>query len=344
MHSPNTPQPAKILVTGAAGFIGFHLCQRLLARGDQVVGLDNLNDYYDVSLKQARLEQLEGQAGFRFVRLDLADRAGIAALFAAEGFDKVVNLAAQAGVRYSLENPHAYVDSNLVGFINILEGCRHHAVKHLVYASSSSVYGANTRMPFSVHHNVDHPLSLYAATKKANELMAHTYAHLYGLPCTGLRFFTVYGPWGRPDMALFLFTKAILEGRPIDVYNYGKMRRDFTFVDDIVEGVIRVTDRIAPANPEWNGDLPDPGTSAAPYRLYNIGNNNPVELMDLIGTLEKALGKKAEKNLLPIQPGDVPATYADVEALTADVGFKPATPIEVGVGRFVDWYRNYYQV
>ena len=344
MHSPNTPQPAKILVTGAAGFIGFHLCQRLLARGDQVVGLDNLNDYYDVSLKQARLEQLEGQAGFRFVRLDLADRAGIAALFAAEGFDKVVNLAAQAGVRYSLENPHAYVDSNLVGFINILEGCRHHAVKHLVYASSSSVYGANTRMPFSVHHNVDHPLSLYAATKKANELMAHTYAHLYGLPCTGLRFFTVYGPWGRPDMALFLFTKAILEGRPIDVYNYGKMRRDFTFVDDIVEGVIRVTDRIAPANPDWNGDQPDPGTSAAPYRLYNIGNNNPVELMDLIGTLEKALGKKAEKNLLPIQPGDVPATYADVEALTADVGFKPATPIEVGVGRFVDWYRNYYQV
>ena len=344
MHSPNTPQPAKILVTGAAGFIGFHLCQRLLARGDQVVGLDNLNDYYDVSLKQARLKQLEGQAGFRFVQLDLADRPGIAALFAAEGFDKVVNLAAQAGVRYSLENPYAYVDSNLVGFINILEGCRHHAVKHLVYASSSSVYGANTRMPFSVHHNVDHPLSLYAATKKANELMAHTYAHLYGLPCTGLRFFTVYGPWGRPDMALFLFTKAILEGRPIDVYNYGKMRRDFTFVDDIVEGVIRVTDRIAPANPDWNGDQPDPGTSAAPYRLYNIGNNNPVELMDLIATLEKALGKKAEKNLLPIQPGDVPATYADVEALTADVGFKPATPIEVGVGRFVDWYRNYYQV
>jgi UDP-glucuronate 4-epimerase len=344
MHSPNTPQPAKILVTGAAGFIGFHLCQRLLARGDHVVGLDNLNDYYDVSLKQARLEQLEGQANFRFVRLDLADRAGIAELFAAEGFDKVVNLAAQAGVRYSLENPHAYVDSNLVGFVNILEGCRHHRIKHLVYASSSSVYGANTRMPFSIHHNVDHPVSLYAATKKANELMAHTYAHLYGLPCTGLRFFTVYGPWGRPDMALFLFTKAILEGRPIDVYNYGKMRRDFTFVDDIVEGVIRVTDRIAPANPEWNGDLPDPGTSAAPYRLYNIGNNNPVELMDLIGTLEKALGKKAEKNLLPIQPGDVPATYADVEALTADVGFKPATPIEVGVERFVAWYRNYYQV
>lgn len=344
MHTPNTPQRAKILVTGAAGFIGFHLCQRLLARGDQVVGLDNLNDYYDVSLKKARLTQLEGQTNFRFVRLDLADRVGIAALFAAEGFDKVVNLAAQAGVRYSLENPHAYVDSNLVGFINILEGCRHHQVKHLVYASSSSVYGANTRMPFSIHHNVDHPVSLYAATKKANELMAHTYAHLYGLPCTGLRFFTVYGPWGRPDMALFLFTKAILEGRPIDVYNYGKMRRDFTFVDDIVEGVVRVTDRIAPTNPDWNGDLPDPGTSAAPYRLYNIGNNNPVELMDLIGTLEKALGKKAEKKLLPIQPGDVPATYADVEALTADVGFKPATPIEVGVGRFVTWYRDYYQV
>lgn len=344
MYSPNTPLPAKILVTGAAGFIGFHLCQRLLARGDQVVGLDNLNDYYDVSLKQARLKQLEGQVNFRFVRLDLADRDGIATLFAAEGFDKVVNLAAQAGVRYSLENPHAYVDSNLVGFVNILEGCRHQKVKHLVYASSSSVYGANTRMPFSVHHNVDHPLSLYAATKKANELMAHTYAHLYGLPCTGLRFFTVYGPWGRPDMALFLFTRAILEGRPIDVYNYGKMRRDFTFVDDIVEGVIRVTDRIASANRDWNGDLPDPGTSAVPYRLYNIGNNNPVELMDLIGTLEKALGKKAEKNLLPIQPGDVPATYADVEALTVDVGFKPATPIEVGVERFVSWYRNYYQV
>ncbi|MDY0268398.1 NAD-dependent epimerase [Trichloromonas sp.] len=344
MHSANTLPPTKILVTGAAGFIGFHLCQRLLARGDQVVGLDNLNDYYDVSLKQARLKQLEGQANFRFVRRDLADRKGIAALFAAEGFDKVVNLAAQAGVRYSLENPHAYVDSNLVGFVNILEGCRHHGVKHLVYASSSSVYGANTRMPFSVHDNVDHPVSLYAATKKANELMAHTYAHLYGLPCTGLRFFTVYGPWGRPDMALFLFTRAILEGRSIDVYNYGRMRRDFTYIDDIVEGVMRVTDRIAPANPDWNGDLPDPGTSAAPYRLYNIGNNNPVELMDLIETLEKALDKRAEKNLLPIQPGDVPATYADVEALTADVGFKPATPIAVGVGRFVEWYREFYRL
>ncbi len=345
-HAPssNSYRPARILVTGAAGFIGFHLTRRLLARGDQVVGLDNLNDYYDVSLKQARLAQLEGNVNFRFVNLELADREGIAALFAAEPFDKVVNLAAQAGVRYSLQNPHAYVDSNLVGFVNILEGCRHNGIKHLVYASSSSVYGANTRMPFSVHHNVDHPVSLYAATKKANELMAHTYAHLYGLPCTGLRFFTVYGPWGRPDMALFLFTQAILEGRPIDVFNYGKMRRDFTFVDDIVEGVIRVTDNIATGNPEWNGDAPDPGTSVAPYRLYNIGNNNPVELMYLIETLEGALGKKAEKNLLPIQPGDVPATYADVEALVADVGFKPATPIEEGVRRFVEWYRDYYRV
>jgi UDP-glucuronate 4-epimerase len=336
--------PARILVTGAAGFIGSHLTRQLLDRGDHVVGLDNLNDYYDVSLKHARLAQLEGHANFRFVKLELADRQGMADLFAAEKFDKVVNLAAQAGVRYSLQNPHAYVDSNVVGFVNILEGCRHNGVKHLVYASSSSVYGANTSMPFSVHHNVDHPVSLYAATKKANELMAHTYAHLYRLPCTGLRFFTVYGPWGRPDMALFLFTRAILEGRPIDVFNYGKMRRDFTFVDDIVEGVIRVTDNIATANPAWNGDVPDPGTSAAPYRLYNIGNNNPVELMYLIETLEKALGKTAEKNLMPIQPGDVPATYADVEALTADVGFKPDTSIEVGVERFVEWYRDYYRV
>ncbi|WP_432821257.1 NAD-dependent epimerase [Trichloromonas sp.] len=344
-HAPSSlsHRPARILVTGAAGFIGFHLTRRLLARGDQVVGLDNLNDYYDVSLKQARLAQLEGNPNFRFVNLELADRDGMAALFAAEPFDKVVNLAAQAGVRYSLQNPHAYVDSNLVGFVNILEGCRHSGVKHLVYASSSSVYGANTRMPFSVHHNVDHPVSLYAATKKANELMAHTYAHLYGLPCTGLRFFTVYGPWGRPDMALFLFTRAILEGRPIDVYNYGKMRRDFTYIDDIVEGIVRVADTTATGNPGWNGDAPDPGTSAAPYRLYNIGNNNPVELMYLIETLEAALGRKAEKNLLPIQPGDVPATYADVEALTADVGFKPATPIEEGVRRFVDWYRDYYR-
>jgi len=344
MTGKTVHQPVRILVTGAAGFIGFHLCQKLLERGDQVIGLDNLNDYYDVSLKHARLAQLEGQPGFRFVRLDLADRDKMATLFSEERFDKVVNLAAQAGVRYSLENPHAYVDSNLVGFINVLEGCRHHGIKHLVYASSSSVYGANTRMPFSVHHNVDHPVSLYAATKKANELMAHTYAHLYCLPCTGLRFFTVYGPWGRPDMALFLFTKAILAGRAIDVFNYGKMRRDFTFIDDIVEGVVRVTDRVATANPDWNADAPDPGTSAAPHRLYNIGNNNPVELMYLIETLEQALGKPAEKNLLPIQPGDVPATYADVEALTAAVGFKPATPIETGVRRFVEWYREYYRI
>jgi UDP-glucuronate 4-epimerase len=330
-------------VTGAAGFIGFHLAKILLDRGDEVVGLDNLNDYYDVGLKQARLAQLEGRSGFRFVKLDLADREGVTALFREEKFDRVVNLAAQAGVRYSLQNPHAYVDSNLVGFVNILEGCRHNDVKHLVYASSSSVYGANTSMPFSIHHNVDHPVSLYAASKKANELMAHTYAHLYRLPVTGLRFFTVYGPWGRPDMALFLFTKAILEGRPIDVFNYGKMRRDFTYVDDIVEGVVRTLDNTAQPNPAWSGDCPDPGTSNAPYRLYNIGNNNPVELLHLIETLEKALGKQAEKNLMPIQPGDVPATYADVDDLTRDVGFKPSTSIEEGVGRFVEWYRGYYQ-
>ncbi|OEU57685.1 MAG: capsular biosynthesis protein CpsI [Desulfuromonadales bacterium C00003096] len=335
---------AKILVTGAAGFIGSHLAKRLLGRGDEVVGLDNLNDYYDVSLKEARLAQLQKMDGFRFVQLDLADREGMAALFATERFDRVVNLAAQAGVRYSLINPHAYVDSNLTGFMNILEGCRHNEVEHLVYASSSSVYGANTNMPFSVHDNVDHPVSLYAASKKANELMAHTYAHLYRLPVTGLRFFTVYGPWGRPDMAMFLFTKAILAGEPIDVFNYGKMRRDFTYVDDIVEGVMRTLDNTATPNPDWDGAQPDPGTSSAPSRLYNIGNNNPVELMDLISTLEKALGRTAEKNLLPIQPGDVPATYADVDDLMRDVGFKPATPIAEGVQRFVEWYRNYYQV
>ncbi|APG27045.1 capsular biosynthesis protein CpsI [Syntrophotalea acetylenivorans] len=335
---------AKILVTGAAGFIGSHLSQRLLARGDEVIGLDNLNDYYDVTLKEARLARLQGKDNFRFVQLDLADREGIAALFAEQRFDRVVNLAAQAGVRYSLINPHAYVDSNLTGFVNILEGCRHNEVEHLVYASSSSVYGANTSMPFSVHDNVDHPVSLYAASKKANELMAHTYAHLYRLPVTGLRFFTVYGPWGRPDMALFLFTKAILAGKPIDVFNYGKMRRDFTYVDDIVEGVMRTLDNTATANPDWDGAQPDPGTSSAPSRLYNIGNNNPVELMDLIGTLEQALGQSAEKNLLPIQPGDVPATYADVDDLMRDVGFKPATPIAEGVQRFVEWYREYYQV
>jgi UDP-glucuronate 4-epimerase len=334
---------AKILVTGAAGFIGFHLAKVLLDRGDEVVGLDNLNDYYDVSLKQARLEQIASHPNFRFVKIDLADRDGMSELFREEKFDRVVNLAAQAGVRYSLKNPHAYVDSNLVGFVNILEGCRHNGVQHLVYASSSSVYGANTTMPFSIHHNVDHPVSLYAASKKANELMAHTYAHLYRLPVTGLRFFTVYGPWGRPDMALFLFTKAILEGKPIDVFNYGKMRRDFTYIDDIVEGVVRTLDHTAQPNPGWSGAAPDPGTSNAPYRLYNIGNNNPVELLHLIQTLETALGKTAEKNLLPIQPGDVPATYADVDDLTRDVGFKPSTSIEDGVARFVDWYRGYFQ-
>ena len=332
----------KVLVTGAAGFIGFHLSQRLLDRGDEVVGLDNLNDYYDVNLKYARLTQIENKPNFRLVKTDLADREGIAELFRAEGFDCVVNLAAQAGVRYSLINPHAYVDSNLQGFMNILEGCRHAKVEHLVYASSSSVYGANTNMPFSVHDNVDHPLSLYAASKKANELMAHTYSHLYGLPTTGLRFFTVYGPWGRPDMALFLFTRAILAGEPIDVFNYGKMRRDFTYIDDIVEGVVRTLDHTATANTQWSSDQPDPGTSAAPYRLYNIGNNNPVELMYLIEVLEEKLGIRAEKNMLPLQPGDVPATYADVDALSADVGFKPATPIEVGVERFVAWYREFY--
>jgi UDP-glucuronate 4-epimerase len=333
---------AKILVTGAAGFIGFHLTLRLLERGDEVVGFDNLNDYYDVTLKGARLKQLEGRNGFTFIRGDLADRDGMARLFAEGRFNKVVHLAAQAGVRYSLINPHAYIDSNISGFMNILEGCRHNGVEHLAYASSSSVYGANTRMPFSVHDNVDHPVSLYAATKKANELMAHTYASLYQIPCTGLRFFTVYGPWGRPDMALFLFTKAILEGKPIDVYNEGKMRRDFTFVDDIVEGVIRVTDRTATANPAWSGDQPDPGTSYAPYRIYNIGNNSPVELLRFIEVLEEKLGKKAIRNLLPIQPGDVPATCADVDDLMRDVGFAPKTSIEEGIGRFVDWYREYY--
>ncbi|MEW5755428.1 MAG: NAD-dependent epimerase [Pseudomonadota bacterium] len=335
---------AKILVTGAAGFIGFHLAKRLLARGDVVVGLDNLNDYYDVNLKRDRLSQLEKLPGFRVAKLDLADRAGMEKLFKEEKFDKVVNLAAQAGVRYSLINPHAYVESNLVGFMNILEGCRHNEVKHLVYASSSSVYGANTKMPFSIHHNVDHPVSLYAASKKANELMAHTYSHLYGLPTTGLRFFTVYGPWGRPDMALFLFTKAILQNKPIDVFNYGKMKRDFTYIDDIIEGVVRVTDNVARANPAWSGDAPDAGTSYAPYRLYNIGNNNPVELLDFIGAIEKAIGKEAVKNMLPIQPGDVPATYADVDDLMQDVGFKPATPIEHGIQQFVDWYREYYKL
>lgn len=333
---------SQILVTGAAGFIGFHLCQYLLARGDSVIGIDNLNDYYDVSLKESRLNYLTEKENFTFVKCDLADRTGMEKLFAEHQFNAVVNLAAQAGVRYSLTNPRAYIDANLVGFMNILEGCRHQQVGHLVYASSSSVYGANTKMPFSVHDNVDHPVSLYAASKKANELMAHTYAHLYGIPCTGLRFFTVYGPWGRPDMALFLFTKAILAGEPIDVFNHGRMRRDFTYIDDIVEGVVRVVDQPAQPNSEWSGDNPDPGTSLAPYRVYNIGNNNPVELMHLIETLEKALGQEAEKNFLSIQPGDVPATWADVDALSNDVGFRPATPIEHGVEKFVDWYKVYY--
>ncbi|BDV42558.1 NAD-dependent epimerase [Geotalea uraniireducens] len=333
-----------VLVTGAAGFIGFHLTRKLLAAGDRVVGYDNLNSYYDVNLKLARLQQLEGNERFRFVKGDLADRDAVNRLFAAERFDIVVNLAAQAGVRYSLENPHAYIESNLVGFTNILEGCRHNGVKHLVYASSSSVYGANTSMPFSVHDNVDHPLSLYAATKKANELMAHTYSSLYGLPTTGLRFFTVYGPWGRPDMALFLFTRAIIEGQPIDVFNHGKMQRDFTYIDDIVEGVARVMARPPAPNPAWRGDAPDPGTSFAPYRIYNIGNNNPVELMTFIETIEQCLGKTAKKNLLPLQAGDVPATYADVDDLMRDVGFRPATPVAEGIARFVAWYRDYYRV
>lgn len=332
-----------VLVTGAAGFIGYHLADRLLHEGCRVVGLDNLNDYYDPRLKQARLARLEGREGFSFVRLDLADRAGMAELFQRLRPTVVVNLAAQAGVRYSIQNPHAYVDANLVGFMNILEGCRHHGVRHLVYASSSSVYGANTRMPFSVHDNVDHPVSLYAASKKANELMAHTYSHLYGLPTTGLRFFTVYGPWGRPDMAMFIFTKAMLEGRPIQVFNHGRMRRDFTYIDDIVEGVRRVMGRVPSGDPAWSGDAPDPGTSRAPYRIYNIGNHSPVELLHVIATLERALGVEAVKEMLPIQPGDVPATYADVDDLMRDVGFKPATPIEVGVERFVRWYKEVWQ-
>jgi len=334
----------KYLVTGAAGFIGHNVCKVLLARGDEVVGLDNLNDYYDVQLKKDRLQQIRAMNsnGFLSIEMDLADRAGIEKLFKEHKFDKVVNLAAQAGVRYSIENPHAYIDSNIVGFINILEGCRHHHIKHLVYASSSSVYGANEAMPFSVHDNVDHPLSIYAATKKSNELMAHTYSHLYGLPTTGLRFFTVYGPWGRPDMALFLFTRAILKGEPIKVFNYGKHRRDFTYIDDIVEGIIRTLDHNARVNVDWNGENPDPATSRAPWRVYNIGNQSPVELMDYISTLEKYLGKQTEKILLPLQPGDVPDTFADVEALEADVGYRPRTTINEGIERFVKWYQTYY--
>jgi len=335
---------AKVLITGVAGFIGFHLGKRLLARGDEVLGLDNLNNYYDVTLKEARLAQLQGQPGFHFYKLELADREGVPRLFKEHEPEFVVNLAAQAGVRYSQQNPHAYIDSNILGFANILECCRHFGVHHLVFASSSSVYGANTKMPFSVHDNVDHPVSLYGASKKANEMMAHTYSHLYGIPATGLRFFTVYGPWGRPDMALFLFTKAILDGRPIQVFNYGKMQRDFTYIDDIVEGVVRVLYTPAKPNARWSGDSPDPASSHAPYRLYNIGNNRPIELMRFIEVLENHLGVKAEKNMLPLQPGDVPATYADVDELVRDVGFKPSTPIEVGIERFVAWYRSYYKV
>jgi UDP-glucuronate 4-epimerase len=331
-----------VLVTGAAGFIGSQLSKRLLDSGIDVVGLDNLNPYYSVKLKEDRLAQFEGHPRFNFARLDLADRAGMERLFAANRFDVVVNLAAQAGVRYSLKNPQAYIEANIVGFTNILEGCRHHGVKHLVFASSSSVYGANTKMPFSVHDNVDHPVSLYAASKKANELMAHTYSHLYGLACTGLRFFTVYGPWGRPDMALFLFTDAILNGRPIQVFNHGRMQRDFTYIDDIVEGVVRVMGRLPAPNTAWSGDRPDPGTSYAPYKIYNIGNNQPVELNTFIATIESVLGRTSQKEFLDMQPGDVPATYADVDDLVADVGFKPATPIREGIERFVAWYKSYY--
>ena len=333
-----------VLVTGAAGFIGFHLSRRLIAEGVEVVGLDNLNDYYDVQLKKDRLAILLKAPNFTFVELDLVDTLGMEKLFQEYSFQRVVNLAAQAGVRYSLENPKAYVDSNLSGFLNILEGCRHNRVEHLVYASSSSVYGLNSSMPFSVHDNVDHPLSLYAASKKANELMAHSYSHLYEMPVTGLRFFTVYGPWGRPDMALFLFTKAILAGEPIKVFNQGKMERDFTYVDDIVEGIVRLLPNIAQPNPDWNGAAPDPGSSPAPYRLYNIGNHSPVKLLDFIALIEQALGREARKELLPMQPGDVPATYADVEALSQAVGFSPDTPLERGIAVFVQWYRGYYKV
>ena len=334
----------KILVTGAAGFIGMHVSQILLARGDEVVGIDNLNDYYDPQLKRDRLARLTPLPGFRFELMDIVDRAAMDALFERERFDRVVHLAAQAGVRYSLSNPRAYIDSNVVGFTNIVEGCRHSKVAHLVYASSSSVYGGNTALPFSEHHNIDHPVSLYAATKKANELMAHTYSHLFALPTTGLRFFTVYGPWGRPDMALFLFTKAILEGRTIDVYNHGEMVRDFTYVDDIAQGVVRVLDRLATADPDFDASRPDPARSNAPYRIFNIGNNSPVLLMDFITAIERSLGRTATKNFMPLQDGDVPATCADVSELEAWTGFKPGTSIEDGVGRFVAWYRGYFKV
>ena len=331
------------LVTGAAGFIGFHLSKRLLDEGYRVFGVDNLNDYYDLQLKKDRLAILKAYPAFSFYRTDLAHADDLETIFRDNAIEVVVNLAAQAGVRYSLTNPQAYVDSNLVGFVNVLECCRHHGVKHLVFASSSSVYGANTNMPFSVHHNVDHPVSLYAASKKSNELMAHTYSHLFKMACTGLRFFTVYGPWGRPDMALFLFTKAILEGKPIDVFNHGKMRRDFTYIDDIVEGVVRVMKNCPDPNPAWSGDSPDPGTSYVRYKIYNIGNNQPVELLDFISAIESALGKTATKNFMDLQPGDVPATYADVDDLIRDVGFKPETSIAEGIGRFVEWYKDYYR-
>lgn len=332
----------KILVTGAAGFIGFHVAKRLLDRGDEVVGLDNLNDYYDVGLKRARLDQLRDYACFTFYQKDLASREAIADIFQRECIQRVINLAAQAGVRYSIDNPHAYVDSNLVGFVNILEGCRHHQVEHLVYASTSSVYGANELMPFSEHHTADHPLALYAATKRANELMAHSYSYLFNLPATGLRFFTVYGPWGRPDMALFKFTKAIIEGAPIQIYNFGKHKRDFTYIDDIVEGVVKTLDRPAQGNPDWDGKHPDPGSSKAPWRIYNIGNNQPVDLMDYIQCLENEIGKEAIKEYLPLQSGDVPDTFADVDDLVSDIGYKPSTSVAEGIAEFVRWYRGYY--
>jgi UDP-glucuronate 4-epimerase len=334
----------KILITGTAGFIGSALAKRLLDRGDQVIGVDNLNDYYDVNLKKARLKLLLSYENFIDIRASLEDKAAIDQVFQQHQPQRVVNLAAQAGVRYSLENPHAYLNANIQGFLNILENCRHQQVEHLVYASSSSVYGSNTQMPFSVSHTVDHPVSLYAATKKSNELMAHTYSHLFKIPTTGLRFFTVYGPWGRPDMSLFLFTRKILNGEPIDVFNHGQHRRDFTYIDDIIEGVIRTLDQVATPDPNWNSDHPDPATSQAPYRLYNIGHNHPVELMTFIETLEQALGKKAQKNFLPLQPGDVPATYADIDALTSAVGYTPSTAIEIGIPRFVEWYRSFYQI
>jgi len=334
----------KILITGAAGFIGFHLSKRLLEQGREVIGIDNFTDYYDPNLKEDRLAMLKTHRNFSFYKLDMSDRDNMQRLFAQQKFDCVVNLAAQAGVRYSLINPQSYIDANIVGFANILEGCRHTGVKHLVFASSSSVYGINTKMPFSVHHNVDHPISLYAATKKSNELMAHTYSYLFSLPCTGLRFFTVYGPWGRPDMALFLFTKAILEGKPINVFNEGKMKRDFTYIDDIVEGVVRIIDKIPEPDPKWNSDAPDPSSSRTPYKIFNIGNNQPLELMYFIETIEKHLGKKAIKNLMPLQPGDVPATFADIDDLNKAVGFKPATSLDYGIEKFILWYRDYYKI